>query len=99
MKAIAITSITLAFAVCTLGATSATSRTPTWADLWAADDAKCRGYGYDPLIDAKAYVDCRAEVGERRGDNRTSGSVEPTVEQVFVEPLNTCSTGRDAGGC
>jgi hypothetical protein len=99
MKTIAIASITLAFAVCTLGVTSASGKPSTWAKHWAADDAKCRGYGYDPLIDAKAYVDCRAEVGERRGDNRTSGSVEPTVEQVFVEPLNTCSTGRDAGGC
>lgn len=103
MKAIAITSITLAFAVCTLGATTVSSGTSTWADHWAADDAKCRGYGHDPVIAAKDYVNCRGELQEKRGNKwreyvvKRSG--QPTAVRLYVDPLNTCSTGSDAGGC
>ena len=89
----------LAISGCISVAISQSGGTPTWADRWAADDAKCRGYGHDPLIDAKAYVDCRARAGERRGDNRTPGSVQPTVEQVYVEQLTTCSTSVSTSPC
>ena len=79
----------LAISGCISVAISHSDGTPTWADRWAVEDTKCRGFGYDPLFVPDGYTQTMAELGPAT-KNQISHRAQAAAKLVpFLRQLRT----------